>query len=92
MQVLYLIHGQGNHGDLDLLPWPILRRQNAASNISTVQCWKVVSLLLRRQREDEVEPQHREGTLAANHRVEGGIPEAGHLLGETVTAHATRPS
>ncbi|EMS59082.1 Uncharacterized RNA-binding protein C25G10.01 [Triticum urartu] len=45
-----------------------------------------------KQSEDEVEPQHREGIWAPNHRVEGGIPEAGHLLGETVTAHATRLS
>uniref|UniRef100_A0A453IFI0 RRM domain-containing protein n=1 Tax=Aegilops tauschii subsp. strangulata TaxID=200361 RepID=A0A453IFI0_AEGTS len=42
------------------------------------------------QSEDEVEPQHQEGIWAPNHRVEGGIPEAGHLFGETVTAHATR--
>uniref|UniRef100_A0ACD5WZM3 Uncharacterized protein n=3 Tax=Avena sativa TaxID=4498 RepID=A0ACD5WZM3_AVESA len=58
----------------------------------TVRCWKVESLLLRRQREDEVETQLLEDILALNHRVDGGIPQACHLLGETVTAHATRLS
>lgn len=29
----YLIHGQGNPGDLDLLPWLLLRRLIFASNI-----------------------------------------------------------
>jgi hypothetical protein len=90
MQVLCLIHGRENHEDLVLLPWPHLRRRSAASNIWTIQCWKVESLLLRRQREDEVETQLLEGILALNHRVDGGIPQACHLLGETVTAHATR--
>jgi len=58
------------------------------SNIST----DIAPLLHHRQREGEVETQHLEGILAPNHRVAEGIPKAGHLLGETVTAHATRLS
>jgi len=46
--------------------------------------------LLHRQREDEVEPQHLGSILAQNLHVDGGTPQATHLLEGTVTVPATR--
>ena len=65
-----------------------------ASNVKTTTYF---APLFHRQREDEVEPQHLEGILAPNHHVEGGIPQAARLLGETVlgetvTVHDTHLS
>ncbi|AQL07804.1 uncharacterized protein LOC100194272 [Zea mays] len=41
------------------------------------------------QREDEVEPQHLGSILAQNHPVDGGTPQATHLIGGAVTVPAT---
>jgi hypothetical protein len=45
------------------------------------------SPLLHRQKEDEVERQHLGSILVRNHHVDGGIPQATHLFGGTVTVH-----